>query len=302
LLAIEWLRLAASERAQRDATVWLDRLARNIAAGVRSGLRGRADALRATLERDAAIAEAEVTSRDRESIARQLGRELGQGVDFAPAVREEDESLLGSPSPADSLALLDALQASPEIRLARLGAAERQLDLDAARRHSGWRVDVAADAGLAGSDLTRLIPPDVRLADPNATFWDRLHRDLGASIALQFHRPLLDRSVAATVLARDADARAQDIRGRAAQDAQARLLVELLARWRSAATRYALAQEVAVRAEEHLLRLESLHAAGAANLLELLDARRTHDDAAQRLIDARAEALAARLDAEERRP
>ena len=88
-LAIEWLRLNESERAERQSVEWLEHLAREMNAGVRSGMRGRADALRATLERDAVAAELDLTHRDMASVRRELGAELGRGDDFVPAVRDE---------------------------------------------------------------------------------------------------------------------------------------------------------------------------------------------------------------------
>ena len=264
-------------------------------------MRGRADALRATLERDAAAAELELTRRDRAAVARELERELGHGEGFFPAVREESDAELNPPAESDSLGLLGALGIATEVRLEELGRAERRLDLEAARRSSALQVNVAADAGLAGTDLAHVVPPDLRYLHPDATLSDRLQRDLGASLSLEFHMPLLDRSAANTVSARAAASRAQDLRWSTELEAQRRLGLEILARWRSAAARYAAALDVATRAGEHLLRLESLHAAGSATLLELLDARRALDDAGGRHRDARAETLGARLEAETRR-
>ena len=299
-LAIEWLRLTEAESEQRQSVEWIEHLASVIESGVRSGMRGRADALRATLERDAASAELELTRRDRATVARELGRELGHGESSFPAVREESDAELKPPAESDSLALVGALGVAPEVRLAELGRVERRLDLEAAKRSSALQVNVAADAGLAGTDLTHVVPPDLRYLHPDATLSDRLQRDLGASLSLEFHMPLLDRSAANTVSARAAASRAQDLRWSTELEAQQRLGLELLARWRSAAARYAAALDVATRADEHLLRLESLHAAGSATLLELLDARRALDDAGGRLRDARAETLDARLESETR--
>jgi outer membrane protein TolC len=300
-LAIEWLRLTESEAAERQSLEWLEHLAGAMDAGVRSGMRGRADALRATLERDVVAGELELTHRDMATVARELGRELGGGDDFVPAVHEEATQMSSPPTQADSLELVRALEAAPEVRLADLGRAERRLDVETARQTSAWQMEVAADAGLVGADLAHAVPPDLRSLHPGATLTDRLQRDLGASLSLQFHRPLLDRSAASATEARDASSRAQDLRWSAELEAQRRLGLELLARWRSAAMRYSVARDVAARADEHRLRIESLHAAGSASLLELLDARRALDDARARLTDARAEALGARLETEARR-
>src|SRR5580765_8172528 len=79
-----------------------------------------------------------------------------------------------------------------------------------------------------------------------------------------------------------------------------RAALELLDRWRDAARRVARARASVAVAEENLLRLRSLHASGAAPLLELLDARRQLDDTQARLAEARFDARLARLEAEQR--
>ena len=83
-------------------------------------------------------------------------------------------------------------------------------------------------------------------------------------------------------------------------DAQMRGVLDLLDRWRSAERRRQEAESMAERAETNLLRGKSLYAAGATGLLDLLDARRTLDDARERLAEARAQCRAARLEAETR--
>lgn len=299
-LAVEWLRLVETERGQSEAVAWLEHLAGVMQSGVRAGVRGRADALRALLERDAAAAALDLTRRDQAAAARAIARAIGAGEPFVPLIREESFEEV-PPADADSLALLATLQNAPEVRLAGLGEAQRRLDLDAARRIQSWQVSVTADAGLAGTDLTQIVPPDVQAEHPGATFADRLRRDLGASVSFQLHRPLFDPSARDAAAARLAAADAQHLRHDIELDAQRRLALDLLARWRSATLRLTLARDRAARADEHLLRLASLHAAGAATLLELLDARRALDDTRERLADTRAEARAARLEAEERR-
>ena len=299
-LAVEWLRLTETERTQIEAVAWLEHLAGVMESGVRAGVRGRADALRALLERDAAAAALDLTRRDLAATSRALTRAIGAGEPYRPAIRSESDSEV-PPTDADSLALIAALEHAPEVRLAGLSEAQRRIDLDAARRGRSWQVGLAADAGLAGSDLTRIVPPDVTEAHPGATFSDRLRRDLGASVSLQLRRPLFDPSARDAAAARLAAVEAQHLRQDVELDAQRRLALDLVARWRSAALRLTLARDGAARADEHLLRLASLHAAGAATLLELLDARRALDDARERLADARAEARAARLESEERR-
>src|SRR6185503_18293265 len=50
----------------------------------------------------------------------------------------------------------------------------------------------ALDAGLWGTDLTTKVPPNLLETHPNATFSDRLARDLNASAALRFSLPVTD--------------------------------------------------------------------------------------------------------------
>ena len=95
--------------------------------------------------------------------------------------------------------------------------------------------------------------------------------------------------------------RASGLRLNAIRGEQYRLALDLLARWREGSTRLRACQATVQRAEEHVLRSKSLYAAGALTLMELLDARRSFDEARQRLTDARFESRIARFEVEVRR-
>jgi outer membrane protein TolC len=214
---------------------------------------------------------------------------------------EPDAEEDAPPSAADSLDLLARDGRSPEVGAARFAEAGERLALEQARQRNALRVDLALDAGLAGADLTRAVPLEFAMSHPGATFSDRLRQDLGASLSVQFHRPLLDAVTAPAVAAREAALAAAASRTAGAAAQRRRGTLDLLGRWRAAAGRLELARAALGRAEEHLLRLRSLYAGGASSLLELLDARRQVDDARARLADARFELRAAHWEGELRR-
>jgi outer membrane protein TolC len=284
--ALEIVRRREEARADRDALEWLERLANLLQSGVRSGERQRSDAVRVLLERDGVQAALESAEEARAALGRGLAELIARrGAGFDVAEPEAGDE--AAPAETDSLALLAAIERAPEVRTARLAAAGERLALDEARSRNALRVDFSADAGLWGSDLTRVIPPDLRATHPNATFADRLRRDLGASVTFEFRRPVLDPSVGLAIRGREAAADAARVRADAASERRRREALDLMGRWRSATRRRMLAEASVARAEEHLLRMRSLYTGGATTLLELLDARQQLDDARARLADAR---------------
>jgi len=299
-LALASLRLAEQERTQRESLSWLDRLAVELSAGARAGTRGRADAQRAVLERDDAASELESTQRAGHSVARELARWLALPPDSLAEVEPPAEEALETPTGDDSLAVLARYGVAPEIARAQLDVERARLDLALARRRRETQLAFALDAGVWGSDLTHSVPEELRATNPNATLADRLRRDLGASAALRFHLPVVDPAAPHDVSGRVAEAEAAVRRSMSAQSDARRAALELLDRWRDAARRVARARASMAVAEENLLRLRSLHASGAAPLLELLDARRTLDDTRLRLAESRFDVRLARLEAEER--
>ncbi|MEP7029001.1 MAG: TolC family protein [Candidatus Eisenbacteria bacterium] len=281
-----------------DAESWLDDLGLLVESGVRSGRRGRADAVRVALEHDAAEAAELTTEGARGALARELAGLVGRAGDTPLAVRVPGAEVAGPPEPADSVALLARMEASPDVRRALTEAALLRVAVEDARSKRALEVGIVADAGLWGADLSHAVPPDLASSHPGATFGDRLRRDLGASIALEFRRPLTDPARGASILARGATLEAAQWRRSALIAGHRRAALDLIERGRTASAQLALAQASTERAEENVLRLRSLYAGGGVGLLELLDARRQLDDARTRLADARFEAHRAHFETE----
>lgn len=288
------LRQQELESADRDALDWLDQLGALIQSGVRAGVHGRSDAVRVQLARDAVVADLLSVRLASEALARQLAQLLAFDPPRTVSIVEPDATAEAAPADEDSVRLLSAVDRAPEVRVARAAALSSRLALDQVRRRNGLLVDLSADAGLWGSDLTRTVPENLSSVDPQATFGDRLRRDLGASVSLTFRRPLLDPSVGKAVGAQEARLRAGEGRLAAGSAKRRREILDLLGRWRTASERAALARTSLIRAEENLLRLRSLYAGGGSSLLDLLDGRQQVDDARIRLADARLEARLAR--------
>jgi outer membrane protein TolC len=285
----------------RASLVWLEHLATMIESGVRAGAQERADAMRARIEVDAVAAELSTVEEERGALTRELSQLMNRDPAQPLRVIGPDSGSAATPSAADSIEWLARADQAPEVRAARAAASGAQLSLEQARRRNAFEMSLAADAGFAGTDLTHAVPPDMRLTDPNATFSDRLRRDLGASVALQFRRPLFDPMAGPSIQAREASLRAAELRAGTALLERRREVLDLLGHWRAAAERLRLTRGALVRADEHLIRLRSLYAGGGATLLEVLDARRQLDDARTRLAEARAATDVARWEGELRR-
>src|SRR5207244_7538747 len=100
---------------------------------------------------------------------------------------------------------LEAIAGAPEVRTALVNQRDQQIALDEARRRNALHLDGSADAGLAGTDLTAVVPRDLKAENPDANLADRLRRDLGASATVEFRRPFADFSVGPTIEARRRD-------------------------------------------------------------------------------------------------
>jgi outer membrane protein TolC len=300
-LAITILRLREQLRAHEEAFGWLDRLTSLLQAGARSGSRSTSEALRTGLDRDAMRISLENTGVDLSVAERELGQLLGLGASSAPGIREPRPSEDVAPAAADSIALLGSLERAPEVRTRLVTRRDQEIALQEARRKNALRVDGSADAGLAGADLTHVVPPDLKESNPDAGLADRLHRDLGASATVEFHRPFADPRVGPTIEARRRDLEAARLSLENETETQRRVRSDVLTRWEAAARNLALAEHSASQATDHVIKMRSLYTAGASSLLELLDARHVLDDALDRLAEARAESRAARFEAETRR-
>jgi outer membrane protein TolC len=298
-LAAELLRLREIAAAQIGAVEWSVSLGSLVKRGVTSGVRGVADSIRVGLERDASTIALESTLQeartDELELLVLLDRDLtGHVVILHPPDADR------APGETDSLRLVASADRTPEVALAEVTAARGSLDLIEARRRNAATLDFTADAGLAGADLTSTVPEDLKATDPDATLTDRLRRDLGASMAFHFRMPVLDKSAARHTRAREESLRAARARVAAERGTQRRLALDLLSQWRFAYRRAELAERSHERAEDALLRVKSLYAAGATTLLDLLDARRVTEESRERLAEARRDARLAQLRAEDR--
>ena len=296
-VALDWLRQEENERHQADAARWLEQLSSSVESGVRSGAHGRADALRAALEHSTAASALVDTRRTRAELDRELAELIGGVEEGTVRVLEPDPLAEEPPAASDSARLIARAAELPAVRAAEIEEARLRVAVLEAQRKQALAVGFAADAGLKGADLTALVPEDMRLSDPDATFSDRLRRDLGASVSLNFSRPLLDHARAASVAAREEALQAATLRRKTAALRARRDALDLLGRWRAAAERLEIERAAAGRGEENLIRMRSLYAGGGAGLLEVLDARRQLDDARARLTDARFEARRAHYEA-----
>ncbi len=176
------LRQQELEAAARDALEWLDRLGALIQSGVRAGVHGRSDAVRVQLAHDAVVADLLSVRLVSEALERQLAQLLALDPPRTVSIVEPDATADAAPADEDSVRLLAAVERAPEVRAARAAALSSRLALDQVRRRNGLLVDLSADAGVWGSDLTRTVPENLSSVDPQATFGDRLRRDLGASV------------------------------------------------------------------------------------------------------------------------
>ena len=145
------------------------------------------------------------------------------------------------------------------------------------------------------------MPPNLLEENPEATFSDRLARDLGASAAVHVRLPVIDATAKPNTRAREAAQRAEEVRSVAAATRLRQETLTLLARWRVAYRTVEAARRTNERAEANLLRVKSLYSAGATRLLDLLDAQRVYDESRQRLDDAQAENRLLQFEAEDRR-
>lgn len=299
--ALRLLRLGDELEARRQSLGWLDGLATLVRGGITSGLRGPADSIRVTLERDAAQAALEDAQLETRLTTLELRALLDRPGEEPLAIRAGRDLLERGPGDADSLRLAGALMRQPEVALALIEEQQRRLDLEEARRSSGPTMAMSLDAGLVGADLTSGVPAALRAENPQATFSDRLRRDLGASLTLHVRLPVLDAARPRRVGARAAALEAAGIAARAEVAAQERRALALIVEWRSAFRRLEATELTYERAERNLLKLKSLYSAGATTLLDLLDARRVFEDTRGRSADARAINRWAQFQVEDRR-
>jgi outer membrane protein TolC len=205
-----------------------------------------------------------------------MGRPAGAPLELAPLPAPD----LSDAGPAD-------WQNAPEITAAQGDARAADAGLSAARAERKPHLDLSADVGFWGSDTSRLVPLDLKMRDPNATFADRIKRDAGYSFTLSLSWAIFDfGAIRARIAQADltlAQARQKVVAAR--RDAernwqQARSTLQTLAR------EIALLQRAAPAARDSFLDAESRYRGGAATSLEVLDAYSASVDAVVRLSDA----------------
>ncbi len=297
-LAVDILARRERERRGVESLAWIEDLSNIIASRVRAGASSPADSMRITLERDAVEASLDSTRTGMRAARRELAVLLGMPVEALPSIRQPTPAMDVGPSQADSLTLLARAGGRPDVAIARGEEAQAGIDVGDVAHRKDLHVDLSADAGFTGTDLTALVPEEMRASDPDATFEDRLRRDLGASMTIDFRRGLIDPTLAPSVAARRSALDAARIRSANALGVQERASLDLLDRWRAAERAIDKSRSMVGRSELNLLRTKSLYIAGEAGILDILDARRTLDDAPERLIDAKSLSRLARIEAE----
>jgi len=299
-LAITLLKLREVESAQAQAVDWIDRLALLMRGAVRAGARSTTDSVRIALERNTAYAALEKTLFEKRTAEIGLLSLMGREADSTIVV-VLPESPDRPPAAEDSILVMSSIERQPEVLAARVAEERARLDVIEARRTTAPTVDLSLDAGLAGADLTRTVPEDLAAQNPDATFSDRLRRDLGASATINLRAPISSGAARLTARSKTVTLRAVGMRSGAEILNQQKVALLLLARWGSAYRRLEVARAGSVGAEQNLLRVKSLYSGGAIQLLDLIDARRVYQDARELLADARQESRNAQFQAEDRR-
>ncbi len=298
-LANTLLRHREVEAAQLEAVSWINRLALLMRGAVRAGVRSTTDSVRIALERNAAAAALEKTRFDERTAEIDLMALMGLPGD-STLVLIEPGFPERSPTVEDSIRVMASVQRQPEIGIARIAEERARLDVLEARRTNAPTVDLSLDAGLKGTDLTRTVPEDLLVADPDATFADRLRRDLGASASINLRAPVRGPAARLTTQSKTLVLRAAGLRSNVERANQERIALEILARWRSAHRMLLASRDATQGAEQNLLRVKSLYSGGAIQLLDLLDARRVYQVAIERHADALQESRSAQFRAEDR--
>jgi outer membrane protein TolC len=297
-LAITLLRLREVEFAQIEAVDWIDRLALLMRGAVRAGVRSTTDSVRVALERNSAAAALEKTEFDERTAEIDLMALMGLEPDSTFEIRSGFPDR--PPNTEDSIRIMASVSRQPEIGIARIAEERARLDILEAKRTTAPTVDLSLDAGLAGTDLTHAVPPDLLAEDPDATLADRLRRDLGASATINVRAPIRGSAARLSTQSKAIALRAAGLKSGGQRVTQQRIALEILTRWRSAYTRLVAARDATIGAERNLLRVKSLYSGGAILLLDLLDARRLYQDAVERHADALQESRSAQFRAEDR--
>jgi outer membrane protein len=277
----EWLEAEAEIDARREGLERLGRYHTWLKSRQASGQGIAADVLRTEVRmasEQANMLEAEQRRDEaRLELNDLMGRDPAEPLTLAPlpvpAPVSEAPSNSWHGAPELAAADADAQAAAAGVRIAR---AERKIHLMA-----------AADAGLWGSDTEHLIPPDLEASHPGATLGDRLRRDAGYSLSLNFAWPLWDTGAIRARIAESENVYRQAELVREVERRRARL------EWDRARTvmgdvyrQIEVLSRAVPGARDSYLEAESRYRGGAATSLEVLDAYAALIDTQVRLADA----------------
>ena len=277
-LAAEILQSSARIGRHEAALQWTGRVLETIRSAARSGARSPADVARLELEQRGLEADIDADRRDRSALVRELGDLLGAPESWSPTISASHPG--GAlPTAADSASMVARADSFAEVRKAQSDVVIAELELTGAHAQKSVALSLTADAGWAGTGLSRWGPPGLA---PNGTLSDRLRQDAGASVALELSRPLLAPGSELAVSAREASVSAARARLERVRREARRIALDLLGRWWYAAHDLPPLRSAAGQAESNLLRAQSLYVAGSLPLLDLLDARRVLEQSADR--------------------
>jgi outer membrane protein TolC len=178
-------------------------------------------------------------------------------------------------------------QGAPEVGEAEAATSAAEGELRIAEAERKPTLSAGADIGLWGSDTTHLVPPDLKAANPDASFADRIKRDAGYSLSLELSWPLWDHGAGRARVAQAALALRQAQGEQVVERRRARLTWEQAHTASAGAYRQIdiLSRAIPV-ARDAFLDAESRYRGGAASALEVLEAHAASVEAAVGLAEA----------------
>jgi outer membrane protein TolC len=268
-------------RSRREGLARLDRYHTSLESRRASGQAVAPDLLRTEVRIASEKADALEAERRLEEARIALNDLMGRAPDSALELSFLDFPDLSAPAESQ------AWQTTPEVLAASAEVRAANAELAAAAAERKPHLTLSADAGFWGSDTSRLVPLDLKMANPDASLGDRIRRDAGYSFALSLSWPVFDFGAmrARVAQARDALDQAKQKAEVARRDSrrqweQARIGLAALAR------EIRLLAEAEPRARDAYLEAESRYRGGTATSLEVIDAYAASVDAAVRLSEA----------------
>jgi outer membrane protein TolC len=206
-----------------------------------------------------------------------LGRDPASPLDIAA---------MAAPEPP-AAAAATTWPGAADVTEAEAGTRAAAAELQVAQAESRPQLTASADFGVWGSGTTQLIPPDLRAADPDAGFGDRLKRDAGYSFSLNFSWPLWDHGAQRARLAQAALGLRQAQGEETVQRRRARLMWQQARAARASAYRQIEILSRAIpEARDSYIEAESRYRGGAASFLDVLEAHAAAVDASVSLAAA----------------